>query len=126
LYYQRLKRRGYQPRFLDPLFQEEIKREDLIMKKTHQSNMTRKLIAVLSIPDVRLRGIKDVFTLPQSLSSSVKFQRIYGTITKVTLGRRHGKNTLKYFLHKALPPDEIKSSGDDHCLEELVQTYTKH
>ncbi len=118
LFYHRLLRRGYRPRLLDPIFKEEINREEIIKNKSYQLINNKKLVATLSIPNIKIIGMKEIFTLPADISSSVKFKKIYGNIERVTLGRKHGKNTLKYFLHKALPPDEINSSGVDQNLEE--------
>lgn len=119
LFYLRLLRRGYRPVFLDPIFNEKVKREEIIKGKSYQiNNIKKKLVATLSIPNIKIIGLKEMFALPDYISSSVKFKNIYGSIERVTLGRQHGKNTLKYFLHKALPPDEIDSSGVDRNLEE--------
>ena len=125
LFFHRLLRRGYKPRLLLPLFKEKVERKELLnkvlKKDSNHQLVNRKLVATLSIPNIRIIGLRSLFVLPESISSTIKYQRIYGKNDKVTLGRKHGRNTLNYFLHRALPPDEIISSGDDQSLEEPAQ-----
>lgn len=112
-FYKRLRNRGYSESYLDPLFKLQFDHNDLVRstgKKATEQNQ-KKPYLIMTIPKMHILGIKSLFTFPEHISESKRFKEVYGNKKEVILARKHGKNMLKYFLHKNLPPTESTSVG---------------
>ena len=105
-FFQRLQARGFSDSFLLPLFHPKVfqlVQNDLLnpSKNVESPTSTKaKPIITLKISTNTLQSrLKSLLSFPSIITDHPEYKSVFGNNNTV-LGRKHGKNVVKYFLHK--------------------------